>query len=244
MIETEIFKELGFTDREIKVYIALLELGTTTVGPIASKTKLQHSKVYETLDKLIEKGLVSYIVISKTKNFQASDPKEILNLIEERKRRFKDVLEGLELKQKYAESKQIAIVHEGFKSFKALFNRIADELKTGDFYWTFAFKNEYSTPAAALFLRKFHQILEEKKIDDRALGHNSVKEAIKKAFEGNKNIKIRFTKNETPLGLIITKNKIINLVWGERPTAIEITSEQIYEQYHNFFLELWNKSEK
>jgi sugar-specific transcriptional regulator TrmB len=242
MAETEIFKELGFTEREIKVYISLLELGLTTVGPIASKTKLQHSKVYETLDKLIEKGLVSFIVIGKTKHFQAADPQEIINLIEDRKRRFKGVLKELRLKQKYADSKQIAIVHEGFKSFKAMFNRIADELQKGNFYWAFAFKHEYYTPAASLFLRKFHQKLEEKKIDDRLLGHVSVKVPIKKAFEGNKNMKIRFTKNETPLGVIIIKNKVINLIWGERPTAIEITSEQIYEQYKKFFLELWNKS--
>lgn len=242
MVETEIFRELGFTEREIKVYIALLETGLTTVGPIAAKTKLQHSKVYETLDKLIEKGLVSFIVISKTKHFQASDPKEILNLIDDRKRRFKEVLEELELKQKYSDSKQIAVVHEGFKSFQAMFNRIADELKEAESYWAFAFKHEYYTPAASLFLRKFHQKLEENRIDDRLLGHNSVKCPIKKAFEGNKNMHIKFTKNDAPLGVIIIKDKVINLVWGERPTAIEITSEQIYEQYKNFFIELWNKA--
>ncbi len=241
-MDLEIFKELGFSEREVKVYTALLELGSTTVGPIASKTKLQHSKVYQTLDKLIEKGLVSYIVVSKTKHYQASDPKEILNLIEDRKRRFKEVLEELEAKQKYSHSKQIAIVHEGYKSFKALFNRLADELNKGDIYWAFAFKGEYHDTQASLFLRKFHEKLKEKEIDDRVLGHFSVKKEIKKTFEGNKNIKIRFTKNETPLGVIIIKNKIINLIWGERPTAIEITSEQIYRQYKNFFLDIWKKS--
>lgn len=241
-MDTEIFRELGFTEREIKVYVALLELGLTKVGPIAAKTKLQHSKVYDTLNKLIEKGLVSFIVISKTKHFQASDPNEILNLIEERKRRFKETLEELRLKQKYAESKQIAIVHEGFKSFKAMFNRIADELKKGDSYWAFAFKEEYYSVSASLFLKKFHQKLAEKKIDDRLLGSVKVKNEIKKSFEGNKNIKIRFTGNETPLGVIIIKDRVINLVWGERPTAVEITSEQIYNQYKKFFLELWNKS--
>jgi sugar-specific transcriptional regulator TrmB len=238
-MDKEIFKELGFTEREIKVYLALLELGSTTVGPITAKTKLQAAKVYETFDKLIEKGLVSFVVVSKTKHFQASDPKEIINLIEERKRRFKEVLSELQLKQKHADYKQIAVVHEGFKSFKALFNRIEDELNRGDPYWAFAFKNEYYTPAASLFLRSFHNKLEKKKIQDRIIGHNSVKKSIKKTFEGNKNIKLKFTTNDTPLGVIIIKNKVINLVWGERPTAIEITSEQIYEQYKRFFLELW-----
>lgn len=243
-MDVEVFKELGFTERETKVYVALLELGLTTVGPIATKTKLQHSKVYETLDKLTEKGLVSYIIISKTKHFQAANPKEILNIIEERKRKFKEIIEELELKQKYSTSRQIAVIHEGFKAFKALFNRIADELKEKDVYYAFAFKNEYYTTPASLFLRKFHQKLEEKNIDDRLIGHTPVKNAIKKAFEGNKNIKIKFTKNETPLGVIIIKNKVINLIWGERPTAIEITSQQIYEQYKKFFTEIWQTSKQ
>lgn len=239
LMETELFRELGFTDREIKVYLALLDLGSTTVGPITSKTKLQAAKVYETLDKLKEKGLVSFIVVSKTKYFQASDPQEILHLLDERKRRFKEILEELKLKQKDHAPKQVAVVHEGYKAFKALFNRIADELNKGDSYWAFAFKEEYYTPTASLFLRKFHRTLEEKKIDDRAIAHYSVKKNIKNAFEGNKNIRIRFTKNDTPLGVIIIQDKVINLIWGDRPTAIEITSEQIHKQYQRFFLELW-----
>ncbi len=241
-MDSEIFRELGFSEREVKVYTALLELGLTKVGPIASRSKLQHSKVYQTLDKLIEKGLVSYVVVSKTKHFQASDPSEILNILDDRKRRFKEVIEELKQKQKYSGSKHIAVVHEGYKSFKALFNRVADELQKGDFYWAFAFKDEYHDSHASLFLRKFHEKLKEKRVDDRVLGNFSVKKEIKKTFEGNKNIKIRFTKNETPLGVIIIKNKVINLVWGERPTAIEITSDQIHKQYKNFFDDIWKKS--
>ena len=240
----DILRELGFSERETKVYVALLETGLTTVGPITSKSKLQSAKVYETLNKLIDKGLVSFIIKSKTKYFQASEPKEILNLIEDRKRRFKDILDELELKQKYADSKQIAVVHEGYNSFKALFNKISDHLKKGDRYWAFAFKNEYYSTAASLFLQKFHEQLATKNIDDRLLGNFSVKKEIKKTFEKNKNIKIRFTRNETPLGVIILENKVINLIWGKRPTAIEITSEQIYMQYKSFFTELWKKSKK
>ena len=243
-MDAELFKELGFTEREQKVYIALLELGLTTVGPIASRTKLQHSKVYETLDKLQEKGLVSYIIQSKTRHYQPAEPKEILNIIEDRKQRFLEIIEELELKKRYSQSKQVAIVYEGFKSFKALFNTIEAGLKKKDSYWAFAFKNEYYTPSASLFLKKFHERIATKKIDDKVIGHTSVRNAIKQTFQGNKNIKIRYTKNSTPLGVIIIKNKVINLVWGERPTAIEITSEQIFEQYKQYFLEEWGKGRR
>jgi len=241
-MDYKLFKEIGFTEREIKVYFALIELGTSTVGPISKKTKLQPAKVYETIEKLKEKGLVSHITISKTKHFQAANPKEILEMLDEKKRQFKEVITELEKKQKYAEVKQIAIVHEGFKSFKALFNRIADSLEKEDYYWAFAFKEEYHNPATALFLRKFHAKLAEKKIDDRLLGHTSVRKAIKKTFTGNENFKIKFSSQKSPSVVIMFKNSVVTLLWGERPTAIEMVSDQINKQYKNFFLESWKKA--
>lgn len=236
------FKEMGFTEREVKVYLALIELGNSTVGPISKKTKLQPSKVYETIEKLKEKGLVSYTIVSKTKYFQASDPKEILNLFEEKKRRFKDIVEELEKKQKYAKFQQTSIVHEGFKSFQAMFNWIADILTSKDYYYAFSFREEYYNPATFLLLKKFHQKLEKKKVDDRLIGYQDFKKAIKKTFEDNKNFKIRFTKNLWPSVVIIFKDRTIHLVWGERPTAIEVISQQIHDQYKEFFLEIWKSS--
>ncbi len=241
-MDYQLFKEIGFTDREIKVYLALIELGSTTIGPLSNKTRLQPSKVYETLEKLKDKGMISYIVVSKTKHFQASNPKEILEMLDEKKRQFKEVVEELEQKQKFASSQQIAIVHEGYKAFRALFNRIVDEIKKEDYYWAFGFKEGYHEPTLANFFRNLHFNLAEKKIDDRLLGHLSMRKEILKAHGDNHNYKIRFTNHNTPVGVVIIKNKVINMFWGERPTAIEVTSEEMNKQYQNFFLELWNKS--
>ncbi|MFA6072950.1 MAG: helix-turn-helix domain-containing protein [Candidatus Woesearchaeota archaeon] len=243
-MNSELFKEIGFTQRETKVYLALIELGTTTIGPLTIKTKLQASKVYETLEKLQEKGMSSFVMVSKTKHFQASDPKEILNILDEKKRLFKDIVEELKRKQQSTQTKQTVIVHEGFNAFKSLFNRLADDLDSKDYYFAFAFKNEYHSNATKIFLSNFHNKLKEKKIKDFAIAHTSVKHNIKNTYKSNTNIKIRFTNNETPLGIIIVKDKIINLIWGDRPTAIEITSEQIHTQYKKFFEELWKQSKE
>ncbi len=243
-MDQELFKEIGFTEREIKVYFALIELGTSTVGPISKKTKLQPAKIYETIDKLKEKGLVSYIVISKTKHFRAADPKEILNLLDEKKRKFKTIVEELQLKQKFAGEKQTAIVHEGYKSFNAMFNRIAESLTSKDYYYAFAFKEEYNNPATATLLKRFHDQLEKKKVDDRLVGHKSAKTVIKKTFKDNKNFKIRFTENLWPDVVIMFKNRTVHLIWKEVPTAIEIISETVNEHYKHFFLEIWNQSKE
>ena len=79
-------KELGLTKGEIKVYLALLKIGISTKGPIASKAKVSESKVYEILDRLTAKGLVSNAMKKKgarqVKQFKAANPillKDFLN---------------------------------------------------------------------------------------------------------------------------------------------------------------------
>jgi len=137
----------------------------------------------------------------------------------------------------------VAIVHEGYKSFQALFNRIADQLGNNDYYYAFAFKEEYYNPATSSLLKKFHDKLEGNNVDDRLIGHINFKKAIKKTFESNKNFKIRFTRNLWPSVVIMFKDRTIHLLWGERPTGIEIISERIHKQYKEFFLEIWKTAD-
>ena len=242
-MEISILKEIGFSDREIKVYLALLELGQSTVGPIASRTRIQHSKIYQTLEKLIDKGLASFIIKSKTKYFQAQNPKQILNMLKEKERRFSELLPKLQQKRKFSQEQQIATVYEDYKAIKAMFESILEELNNKSYYYVFAFKEEYTeSKLASRFLRNIHIQLSEKKVDDRLIANISIKKEFKKNYSGIKNMKYRFTNINLPLGLMIINNRVINWVWGERPTAIEIISNQIAQQYKKFFLEIWKTS--
>lgn len=239
-MEKDVLRDLGFSEREIKVYLALLELGSTTVGPIAAKTRLQHSKVYQTLEKLIDRGLVTFVLKSKTKYFQAEEPKQILSIIKEKERNLQEILPKLEQKIQKAQNPQTAKVYEGYKAIKSMFDSILDELDSKSYYYVFAFKDEYlESPLASRFLRNVHQRLSEKKVDDRLIAQESIEKEFKKTYSDIKNIKFKFTKFNFPFGLMIINNKIINWIWGERPTSIEIVSEQIANQYKKFFLDMW-----
>ncbi|MEK6959736.1 MAG: helix-turn-helix domain-containing protein [Nanoarchaeota archaeon] len=242
-MDTSVLSELGFSDREIKVYIALLELGSSKAGPIAARSGLPHTKVYETLGKLIQKGLVSYIVVSKTKFFEPADPKEIQSIIAERSRRFEGLMVELEEKCKFAKDRQVAVVHEGYKAVKAIFARAEAELKRGDFYRVFALKETYrEQPVSIGFLRSFHERLEVNGVADRLLGHLGSRREIRSMYFGNKNIKMRFVRRSMPVGVMIYGNKVIQIIWGERPTAIEIVSRQMFDQYVSFFDEMWESA--
>ena len=54
-MDSNSLKELGLTDGEIKVYLALNQLGETTSGPIVDKSGVSISKVYLILDRLFSK---------------------------------------------------------------------------------------------------------------------------------------------------------------------------------------------
>src|SRR3989338_1381742 len=92
MTDTEILEDLGLTKTEVKVYLALLELGSSSAGKILEKSKLPNSTVHRDLNSLIVKGLISFILEGKRKVYQASNPENFFEFIADKKRRFENKL--------------------------------------------------------------------------------------------------------------------------------------------------------
>lgn len=82
----EEFKQLGFTDKEVKVYLCLIMLGKSNVQQICQRTSIFRTSVYSVLGRLIEKGLVSKTVEEKAgrqvEHFMPNDPAILFDHIE------------------------------------------------------------------------------------------------------------------------------------------------------------------
>lgn len=85
-------EEIGLPEREIKIYLALLELDESTVLPIAKKAGIKRTYCYDILDDLIKRGLVNYIEKNGRRHYIAEDPKKIEQLLKDRLRHFSEVL--------------------------------------------------------------------------------------------------------------------------------------------------------
>ena len=81
----ELLAEIGLSKSEIAVYFALLNLGSSTTGPIIKKAGIASGKAYLVLDKLAKKGLVTYILKSARKYYNAKDPALLLEYLKEKK---------------------------------------------------------------------------------------------------------------------------------------------------------------
>ena len=53
---------LGLSERESRVYLSLLDLGPTTTSKLIRKTGIASSKIYDVLEKLTHRGLVTHII--------------------------------------------------------------------------------------------------------------------------------------------------------------------------------------
>jgi HTH-type transcriptional regulator, sugar sensing transcriptional regulator len=68
-----LMKQMGFTEYEVKCYLALFERESLTVSEIAAIAGIPRPKAYEVLKKLLAKGLIVSIVGPKSK-YTASNP--------------------------------------------------------------------------------------------------------------------------------------------------------------------------
>lgn len=101
-------KKIGLSDNEAKVYLALLELGSSTVQKISEKAGVKRPTTYVEIEALMKMGVVTTFEKAGKKDrptktlFRAEDPEYLKNIIErekklavERERTLGDVLPEL-----------------------------------------------------------------------------------------------------------------------------------------------------
>ena len=81
-----ILKNFGLKDKDIAVYLSLVELGPSPVRTVAAKSGVNRGTTYDILKSLIALGLVSYFQKSSHQYFAAESPEKILAAIDEKGR--------------------------------------------------------------------------------------------------------------------------------------------------------------
>ncbi|MCC7552792.1 hypothetical protein KO317_03985 [Candidatus Micrarchaeota archaeon] len=80
MDETKL-KALGLSDPEVKIYVALLKSGPLSASQLSKKTGMYRPYVYDTLENLIGKDLVTYTIRKSKKEFECAPPSALKKLL-------------------------------------------------------------------------------------------------------------------------------------------------------------------
>ncbi len=249
----EQLEAIGLTNGEARVYKALCENGASTVGPICDISKVHRSIIYQILEKLIEKGIVSCIIDSNSKVYQAAPPSMLLHFVEEEQNELevkkKKLVELFPLiAQLQASGKRAnATIYSGFSGILTATFNILDRLKKGEHYYMVHIPAAQPSYHHAMW-EKFQRIRSKRGILGRQLYNPAVDDATLKARNAHNGVDARrmHIKFETPptYYFVYKDVTVIALSQGATPLAVEIVNQEIADGFRAYCDWLWNNSKK
>lgn len=237
-------KKLGLTEGEAKAYIALLKAGTSTVGPIAKEAGISYSKIYEVLERLIEKGLVSFVTREKTKHFQAIAPNRLADFLEKKEKEINDnkellkrLLPGLE-KMRGLAPKEESEIFLGTAGLKTAYDLLLENNKDKDFLLFFYVYDEQYQEIASSFYQK--EFVYYKKLGIRMRGISTIDFKKSKYFEIPPSfVELKFVDFPLPSLIDIYQDKVLFTAWRDKPVAYLIHSKEIADNLRKYFEAIW-----
>lgn len=245
-MNTKILEEVGFTPKEIEVYLVILGLKTSSIFEIMSKANVSRQSIYEILQKLLNKGLISYITKDRKKQYYATDPERITDVIREQEILLKEKKASLqtllpELLKRYRQNKEetkfeIFVGKEGMKTVNNNLLKVGKEV--------FILSNEgkiydflrYYMPS---FIKKRAELNIPIKI---VFGECVRKRKIKFHLL---DIKYISDKYNSPISLAIYGDHVNILIFSEHnPLAIHIKSKEISDSFMNYFNIMWKMAKE
>jgi len=240
-MDINVLENLGLSRNEITVFLKLLELGESKAGSIITKTNLQSSAVYNAINSLIDKGMVSYIKKSQVKYYKAADPETILDYIENKKQEYIKLLPELKEKQNKGETEEVELF-KSFRGIKTLLSELIKDAKKGDVYRFFSIENpeEYKIATEKVYeVQK--AIRKELGIKTKGIFHEKTKAMARGATITQK----RYVNFPLPPNTQIMNDHVAIISWkGEQPSGILIKSADIAKSYIDFFEHFWEIGKK
>ncbi len=247
-MDTKILEEIGLTYSEIKVYLALLELGSSKKGPIVKKAGITSSKIYEVIDKLIERGLASYVIKDKVKYFNAAPPSRIKDYLKEKENEIKQqeteldkLLPSLELKQKLTEKETDAEVYRGWRGMQTVYNDLLESLKPNEEFYIFGASRGMDTKKVKSFYTRFNDNVKKKKLKANIIFNKDARGNVPNA---EKIGKVKYLDQNTPSEILIYKNKTAVVLLEKEPLIILIRGETISKSFKAYFDVMWMVAKK
>ncbi len=231
---------IGLTQGQIKVYSAILNIGTASVNQIHEKTGLERRAIYDIINKLIEKGLITYTTEKKKRTYKCAPPNKLQEKINEKKQELENFEKIIPEINKLYNSKKEEIsleVYRGEEGIKTLFEDMLNYKEN-----RFLGRRWYVLEQMPLFWIHYNR----RRIKDKVTWYNlSLHDAPK--FPKEEFMKVKVLPEEfsgSPSIIWIFGNKVAHVNWGENLFAFVMESKEIADNYKKYHKYLWDKVAK
>ena len=228
--------EAGLTKNESKVYTTLLELGPSQAGIISRKSGLHRRVVYDTIEMLIQKGLLGYITRNNIKLFQCVHPHRLVELLQEKEQQVESIMPHMIDLFTKTKEKEETNFYTGRNGLKTVFE---DQLATGKEILILG-ASPLAYEMLEFYFHWFDKRRVEKKVKTRVIFHEGIVQKIPLS-----EIRHLPQKYSSPLAVSIYGNKVALILWSkEHPLAVTIKNKEIAEGYRKYFELLWKIARK
>jgi len=244
LIISSILEDIGLSGAEIKVYTSVLEIGTTSAGKILDRSGLQNSVVHRALNSLIEKGLINFIFEGKKKIYNATDPNNFFNFIDDKKKMFEQILPELKQMQELSKITNKATLYSGKRGITEVYNILINS--GGDEYNTHGGGKRVTYDVMGeSWWKNLHLKRIENKIPSRQVFDETLREfgseLNKKKITQVKFLPIYY---EQLTETVIIKNYVAISIFTINPYAILIEDPEAAFGFRKNFNILWKKASK
>jgi sugar-specific transcriptional regulator TrmB len=249
-MKIEELKELGLSEGQVKVYEAVLELGISTLNKIQEKTGIERRNIYDILNKLIEKGLISYTTEKGKRTYQCTHPNKLLEEIKNKEKSLKELEKKLpEIKNLFELSKPEikAEVYRGNEAIKSLLDEIL-EFKESFWLGGNSFEEYKAVPEniQIWFEHWMSKRIEKKHIMNDLVSHGTYLKGLEpnnlKAHRKSFYKYCQLPKDiNVPMVIIIFDNKVAQILWGQQSFAFVLESKKIKDSFMKYFNYFWEE---
>ncbi|MEK6886908.1 MAG: helix-turn-helix domain-containing protein [Nanoarchaeota archaeon] len=228
-MDRHLLENLGLTKNEAKVYLALIE-GSSKAGLLTRRTGIHRRNVYDAIEMLIQKGLVSYIKENNVKLYSAVEPNRLLEILKEKETNINTIIPELQAKFNAIQEDKGTTFFRGKQALKSIFD---DQLKEGKEILVLG-ACPFANDVVKYYFQKYDNERKRRKIKVKAIFTSKVNSHIPLS-----EIKYLPTQFNSPTATNIYGNKVAIILWTEEPFAILINQKEIADSYRNYFELLW-----
>lgn len=242
-MDIDILKKIGFNDKTAKIYLALLNLGPSSVRNLADFCGLNRGTTYDNLKWLQENGAVNYYQKETKQFFVAEDPDKLRKIIDDKKLELADTNKKLdkmipELQALYNSGGQRPVAR--YYERKEIKEILEDVLEVCEMSGELEYRI-YSPQGMREYLYEdfetFSDVRIAKNIKVKAIAIGQGGET--RGLDERKWIDSQAGKNETYIIIYPGKTAYISLDKQSQPIGVVIENVGIYETQKIIFDNLW-----
>lgn len=169
-----VLQELGLAKNEARIYETLLREGECGVSTISAKAEINRRNVYDSLNRLIEKGLIFEIRSATENSYRAVDPQKLRELLSEKQRKLNNVFAEMEELYKNKPRADEVFIYKGVEGLK---NYLRDALRVGEDMYTIGGNGALTDPKLKVFMEHFFTETATKDIHFNVLFNHEARKA-------------------------------------------------------------------